>query len=70
MLAQVLAHDTVASRQFPWPQPENQRSQSEDEAFYLRRLVAVALERTAMTRVPTLDWPSDLFADVRPEIAA
>ena len=33
--------------------------------YYLRHLVAIGLEMTAMTRVPTLDWPSDLFADAR-----
>jgi len=44
--------------------------QREYEALNLRRLVAIALETTVMTRVPMLDWPADLFADVRPEIAA
>jgi hypothetical protein len=68
MLTQVLAYDTVAFR--PWQLTENRQDHSEDEALCLRRLVAFALERTTMTRVPTLDWPADLFADVGLEIAA
>jgi hypothetical protein len=68
MLTEVLARDTVAFREFPWQQTENRHGQSEDEALYLRRLVG--LERTKMTRVPTLDWPADLFADGRLELAA
>ncbi len=46
------------------------KTADDDEALYLRHLVAMALEKAAMTRVPMLDWPSDLFADVRLEIAA
>jgi hypothetical protein len=70
MLTQVLTHDTVALRERPRQQAENRRGRSEDDTFNLRRLVAIRLERTVITRVPTLDWPSDLFADVRLEIAA
>jgi hypothetical protein len=69
MLTEVLAHDTVAFRQMPWQQTEIRHDQSEDQAPYLRRLSAIGLERATMTRVPTLDWPTDLFADVRLEIA-
>jgi hypothetical protein len=32
--------------------------------------VAIGLERATISRVPTLDWPADLFADVRVEMAA
>jgi hypothetical protein len=70
MLTQVLTHDPVAFRERPRQPSENRRRRREDEALSLRRLVAIALERTVMARVPMLDWPSDLFADVRPEIAA
>jgi hypothetical protein len=64
MLTQVLIHDPAAFRGRP------RQRQREYEALYLRRLVTIALERTAMTRVPMLDWPADLFVDVGPEIAA
>jgi hypothetical protein len=70
MLTQVLTHDTVAFREPPRQQTGNRRSHGEDEAFYLRRLVAIGLERATISRVPTLDWPADLFADVRVEMAA
>lgn len=70
MLAQVLTSDPVAFLAWPPKQPDNQRGRSEDDALQRRRLAAIVLERTAMTRVPTLDWPSDLFAEVRVEIAA
>jgi hypothetical protein len=45
------------------PQPENSRGLGQDDAFYHRHLVATGLEMKAMTRVPALDWRSDLFAD-------
>jgi hypothetical protein len=70
MLTQVLTHDPVTFRERPRQPTENRRRRREDEALYLRRLVAIALEKTVLTRVPMLEWPSDLFADVRPEIAA
>ena len=69
MLTQVLSHDPVAFRERPRQPSENRRRRREDEALYLRRLVAIALEKTVLTRVPMLDWPSDLFAGVRAEIA-
>jgi hypothetical protein len=70
MLTQVLVHAPVAFRERPRQPSENRRRRRENEALYLRRLVALGLERTVMSRVPMLDWPADLFADVRPEIAA
>jgi hypothetical protein len=70
MLTEVLAHDTIAFRGCRWQQTETWHGQAEDQALHLRRQVAVRPERATMTRVPTLDWPTDLFADVRLEIAA
>jgi hypothetical protein len=70
MPIQVLTHDPVAFRERPRQPLKNRRRRRADKALYLRRLVAIALEKTVMTRVPMLDWPSDLFADIRPEIAA
>jgi hypothetical protein len=70
MLTEVLEHDTVTFREFPWQQIEDRHDQSEDQAMYMRRLMAIGLERATIIRVPTLDWPTDLFADVRLEIAA
>ena len=49
--------------------PVNRRRRVDDEALHFRRLVATARENPVATRVPTLDWPADLFAEVRPEIA-
>ncbi len=51
------------------PQPDNSRDSSQVDALYLRRLVAIRLEMTAMMRIPTLDWPSDLFADAHLEVS-
>jgi hypothetical protein len=70
MLTELLAHDTAAFREFPWQQTENRHDLNEDQAMYMRRLMAIGLERATMSRVPTLDWPANLFADVRLEIAA
>jgi hypothetical protein len=70
MHIQVLTHDTPVFRERPWLQPEDGPRQSEDEAFYLRHSISIAREKTVMTGVPMLDWPSDLFVDVDLEIAA
>jgi hypothetical protein len=69
MLTQVLTHNPVAFRERPRQPSDNRRRRGEDEVLSLRRLVAIGLERTVMVRVPMLDWPSDLFAGVRAEIA-
>ena len=59
----MLTHDAVTVCERPRQQPETRRDRSKDDAFYLRRLVVIGLEMTTMTRVPALDWPSDLFPD-------
>jgi hypothetical protein len=66
----MLAHDTAALCERPRPQRENKRQHEVDGTFYLRRLVAIGLERTMINRIPMLDWPADLFADTNGGIAA
>jgi hypothetical protein len=64
----MLTHDAATFHERRRQQPENRRDRDRDDAFYLRRLVEIGLEMTAMTRVPTLDWPSNLFADARASV--
>jgi len=61
----MLALEAVPFRECRQRQPENSRDQEENDLFQPRRLIAVGLEMTVMTRLPTLDWPTDLFADAR-----
>ena len=69
MNTQALTADTPTFHASPPPRPVNRRDRGEDAARHLSRLMSLARERTRVTRVPALDWPVDLFADVAPEIA-
>jgi hypothetical protein len=59
----MLAQEAAPVRERHQQQPENRRDHDEDDSFFLRRLAAIRLEIAVLTRVPTLDWPSDLFAN-------
>jgi hypothetical protein len=59
----MLIQEAASVRERHQQQPENTGDRHENDSFCLRRLVAIRLEITVMTHVPTLDWPSDLFAD-------
>jgi hypothetical protein len=70
MLAHVLSHEPAPFRGRRRQRSENRRGHDADDAFNLRRIVAARLDLKTMSRVPTLDWPSDLFADACAETAA
>ena len=61
----MFTHNTATFRKHRRKQPENRRGHDEDDTFDLRRLMAIGLEMAAMTRVPALGWPSDLFSHVQ-----
>jgi hypothetical protein len=44
---------------------EIRQSHDKYDPFHRRRILAIGCEISTMTRVPTLNWPVDLFVDAR-----
>lgn len=63
------AHTATALRERRRQRRETRLGYDIDDRLYRRRVLAIGCETTTLMRVPTLDWPANLFVDSRaPEV--